>query len=386
MNQENCRLIFTGKFVDDMSLERVHQNLADIFKADIEKIKKMFSEQRRLVIKKNANRQTCLKMQKRLLDAGAICDIISNEAEDGGRECHSTENPAAAPRQPEPGLNPYAPPRADLQPAMVQGSQHFIAPEKRPASHGASWFFQAVSLFLKSPFLWILTMICFFLVGLIQIIPILGPIAMSLLGPVFFAGLILGAKALDETGRLKVGCLFQGFRQGFGQLVLLGLLFLVAMIIGAVLSMGIAFAAMGFDLSGLQGQMIQGGFPTMVILLMILLVAAIFIPVMMGYWFAPALIAINEKPVFEAISLSFKGCLKNILPFLVYSLVAMGVMIGLMVLAGLVIGLVGATGAGTMGMLAVIMPFIIMLPVMLAIMPIYVSSIYTSYKDIFYHN
>lgn len=60
---------------------------------------------------------------------------------------------------------------------------------------------------------------------------------MSLLGPVLFAGLILGAKDLDETGVLTVGYFFRGFRQGFGQLVLLGLLFLAAMVIGSVLSM-----------------------------------------------------------------------------------------------------------------------------------------------------
>ncbi len=382
MNQENCRLIFTGEIVDGMTLEHVQQNLAALYRADIEKIKRMFSEKGRVVLKRDADRQTCLKMQKRLLDAGAVCEIEPDAAERAGLKEDPAEKAAASPGREEPAGNPYAAPRAQLQAASARESGNFIDPRRRPASRGASWFFQAVSLFLKSPFVWILTMICFLLLGLVQFIPILGAIAMSLLGPVFFAGLILGAKELDETGVLKVGYLFQGFRHGFGQLVLLGLLFLVAMVIGAVLSMGVIFVTMGFNPVNPQGQMIPAGAPVTAFFLMPLLMLAVFVPVMMGYWFAPALIAINKKPVFEAIALSFRGCLKNILPFLVYSLIALGIMIGVMTALGLVVGLVAA-GTGGPGILLALVP-IVFVTLMIVLMPIYVASTYTSYKDVFY--
>lgn len=383
MNQENCRLIFTGKIVDGMTLERVQQNLAALYRADIEKIKKMFSEERRVVLKRDADRQTCLKMQKRLLNIGAVCDIESDETEDAGLKEDPAENAPAPPGQAGPAGNPYAAPLAPLQAASARESGDLIDPRRRPASRGASWFFRGVSLFLKSPFVWMLTMICFFLLGLVQFIPILGAIAMSLLGPVFFGGLILGAKNLDETGVLKVGYLFAGFRQGFGQLLLLGLLFLAAMVLGAVLSMGVIFVTLGVNPLNPQGEMITAGAPVTAFFLMPLLMLAVFVPVMMGYWFAPALIAINKKPVFEAIALSFRGCLKNILPFLIYSLIALGVMIGVMAALGLIVGLLAAGGGGP-GLLTAIVPIILVAPLMLVLMPIYVASTYTSYKDVFY--
>jgi hypothetical protein len=123
----------------------------------------------------------------------------------------------------------------------------------------------------------------------------------------------------------------------------------------------------------------------MAALLMVLLVLAAFVPVMMGYWFAPALIAINEKPVFAAIALSFRACLRNIFPFLIYSMVVLGVGIVAALLMGALFAVFAAVGGGA-GMAAAILPILLALLLMLALMPVYVSSVYTSYKDIFYQN
>jgi hypothetical protein len=376
MNEESCSLVYTGRILEGMSFERVHQNLAVIYKADVEKIKQKFSN-KRTVIKRDTDRATCRKIQQRLLEAGAICNIVTGEGAEeppqvSGQESQVPEAEAEA------AVNPYAPPRSNLKVGALDPSGNFTAPRKRPASSGAAWFFQAVSLFLKSPLIWILTMLCFFLVSLVQIVPIIGPIALTLLSPVFLAGLIIGAKGLSEKNELRVGCLFQGFQQGFGQLVLLGVIFLAAVVIGGALTAAVMFGLVGLNASA------AGGPPVAAFLVAPLFFLAIFVPVMMGYWFSPALIAINEKPVFEAISLSFRACLKNILPFLVYSLVAAGIMIGLMVVFGIVAGLLGAGLAGNNLLLAGFLPFLLMLPVMLALGPIYLSSIYTSYKDIFY--
>jgi uncharacterized membrane protein len=92
-------------------------------------------------------------------------------------------------------------------------------------------------------------------------------------------------------------------------------------------------------------------------LLISILVAFLFIiPVMMMVWFAPALIVINKMPLFKAMAMSFKACLVNMLPFLIYSIV-MGI---LFCIASIPLGL----------------GFLVMIPVMYA-------SIFTSYRDIF---
>ena len=380
MSEEDCRLVFTGRIVDGMQLETVHENLAAIFKTDIEKIRKKFAYERTL-IKKDMDAATCRNIQKRLLEAGAICDMESDAAEEAVHQAAPGHDTQGMQARPESAANPYAAPLAELKQEERSGTDGFTGPLKKPAGRGAAWLFQAIALFLKSPFIWILTIICFFLIGLIQMIPILGPIAMSLLGPVFIAGLVLGARELDETDSFRVGCLFQGFRQGFGQLLLLGLLFLAATTVAVLVSLGVSFAFAGISPSNLQTQ----AFPPMAALLMVLLMLAAFVPIMMGYWFAPALIAINEKPVFAAIALSFRACLRNIFPFLVYSLVALGVAIAAGLLIGTLFAVFAAVGGGA-GAAAAIVPALLVLLLMLALMPIYVSSIYTSYKDIFYQN
>jgi len=344
MSEENCRLIFTGRIVDGMSLESVHENLSKIFKTDIEKIKQKFSYERSL-IKKQLDAATCRKMQKRLLEAGAICDIESDTAKEPLHQASSGHDAPQGQAPTEPAANPYAAPRAELKQGGRPGTHGFMDPLKKPAGRGAAWLFQAIALFLKSPFAWILTIICFFLIGLIQMIPVIGPIAMSLLGPVFIAGLVLGARELDESDSFRVGCLFQGFKQGFGQLLLLGLIFLAATTVAVLVSLAVSFAFAGISLANLQAQAAQG-FPPMAALLMVLLVLAAFVPVMMGYWFAPALIAINEKPVFAAIALSFRACLRNIFPFLIYSLVVLGVGIVAALLMGALFAVFAAVGGG----------------------------------------
>jgi uncharacterized membrane protein len=53
----------------------------------------------------------------------------------------------------------------------------------------------------------------------------------------------------------------------------------------------------------------------------ILLTLALFIPVNMAMWFAPALVMLQEHSAPHAVAESFRGCLKNIVPFLLYSVI-----------------------------------------------------------------
>jgi uncharacterized membrane protein len=82
----------------------------------------------------------------------------------------------------------------------------------------------------------------------------------------------------------------------------------------------------------------------------------LFIPLLMAFWFAPALVVHNEVPAFEAMKLSFIGCLRNIMPFLVY------------------------------GLCALVLSLIAMIPLflgMLVLSPVLVASIYVAYKEIY---
>lgn len=93
------------------------------------------------------------------------------------------------------------------------------------------------------------------------------------------------------------------------------------------------------------------------ILLPILAAMLLGIPLAMAMYFAPALVALERVPVMRSFALSFMGCLRNILPFLVYGLVA------------LVLFVLGA------------LPFLLGL---LVVMPLLTIAIYTAYEDIFH--
>ena len=87
------------------------------------------------------------------------------------------------------------------------------------------------------------------------------------------------------------------------------------------------------------------------------LIAMLFsIPLYMAVWFTPALMVLNDVPMFRAMKLSFIGCLKNILPFLLYFII--GFVLYLLSAIPLLLGL-------------------------LVSVPVLMASIYTSYTDIY---
>ena len=57
------------------------------------------------------------------------------------------------------------------------------------------------------------------------------------------------------------------------------------------------------------------------LVLSILVMMALMIPVAMAIWLAPALVVLSDRGAVEAMKESFAGCLKNIVPFLLYGVV-----------------------------------------------------------------
>jgi uncharacterized membrane protein len=259
---------------------------------------------------------------------------------------------AAAPAAPR---NVYAPPSAPVEdPHQFSGDEAGFIEGGRsvPAGHGVSWLAEGWRLFKESPLIWIVNVILFLVITVaVQVVPILGGIAGALLAPVLGAGLMIGAHALRNGEALEVGHLFAGFRQNTGALVLVGVLYLVgviAIVIVAMLLVGVSFVGL---MAGGEQALGPG------LILAVLIAVALAIPLAMAYWFAPALVALNGLPAIEAMKTSFSGCLKNILPFLVYGLVAL--------VAAIVATIPLALGWLVLG-------------------PVLAATMYASYRDIFY--
>lgn len=223
------------------------------------------------------------------------------------------------------------------------------------AGRGWDWLVEAFALFRRQPGMWILMVVILgVLFVVISMIPVLGSLATALLFPIFGAGLMLGCRALDQGGTLEIAHLFAGFKQSTGNLVMVGVFNLVGWVAMAIAV--IAVVGGGVFMGVVRGGSIGAGMSIMSMLIAGLLVAALSVPLYMATWFAPALIVLHDAAPVDALKASFFACLRNWIPFTVYSVVL------------LVLGVVAAIPLG--------LGFLVLVPVLAA-------SVYTAYRDIF---
>jgi hypothetical protein len=188
------------------------------------------------------------------------------------------------------------------------------------AGQGWTWIADGFGLFKKAPGMWIaLVIVLFVILVVLAFIPLLGAVATFLLMPLFVGGLMLGCQALQGGGELELNHLFAGFKTHTANLVVLGALaiggwIIVILPVIAIVGAGAIFGAMRGDAAGVAA--IGGSF-----LLAGLVAMALSIPIYMALWFAPALVVLRGLAPVAALKESFLGCLKNIIPFLIYGLV-----------------------------------------------------------------
>ena len=236
-----------------------------------------------------------------------------------------------------------------------------FVPEGRgvAAGRGLSWIGEAWDLFKQTAGVWIgIIVVMFVMFFVAAFIPLVGPLATMLFFPVFTGGLMLGCRALEENQELEFAHLFAGFRQNFGTLVAVGALYLagyvVVMLIVVVLTGASMFAMMGMG-GQPAGADLMAIFGTMSIAF--LLAMALTIPLLMAVWLAAPLVVFHDQGAIEAMKGSFMGCLKNVLPFLVYGVI--------MFVLAIVASIPLALGWLVLG-------------------PMIVASVYTAYRDIYF--
>ena len=225
-----------------------------------------------------------------------------------------------------------------------------------PTANGWSWIAAAWAIFRRAAGIWIgmvLTLAVIYTV--LAVLPVIGAIASFVVGPIFTAGLVLTSRTIDQGGEVQFAQLFGGFKHRFGTLLVVGVLYLA----GTAVIVFAAVALTGASLFGLlnatspEAAMVLGG----KFLLALLLILALMLPLIMAIWFAPPLVVFHELGALESMKASFVGCLRNMLPFLLYGVVL----------------LVAAIIASIPFMLG----WLILGPVMAA-------SIYTAYRDIYF--
>ncbi|HTI48386.1 MAG TPA: BPSS1780 family membrane protein [Casimicrobiaceae bacterium] len=243
------------------------------------------------------------------------------------------------------------PPQSSVPPVSA------TAPEPRhlASGYGASWWGEGWRIFAAAPGTWIgITLILLVLMFLMVIVPIIGHIAQTLLLPVFAGGVILGCHALARGEPLRVGHLFDGFGSGrFGALIVLGLVMLAAGIVLSVICAMIVVLAVGFggfaalaslDPTNLDLRVLTSlGVGFLIVFLVALIGVAL---IAMAYWFAPALVVLNNEEPLRALSKSFVASWRNLGAMAIYGIIYIGLAIvatiplglGWLVLAPMLIG------------------------------------------------
>ena len=223
-----------------------------------------------------------------------------------------------------------------------------------PAGNGWAWIVSGFNLFKANPVMWIVILLIYLAIIIpLSFIPAIGSIITTLLAPVFAAGMMSGCQALVSKQDLEINHLFEGFKKNTAQLISVGGIYMLSLLVIMVVVV-LTLDKDTLELM-LKGQEVSPDKANTMVLPM--LIAMLFIvPILMAYWYAPLLIGLHNLTALEAMELSFKACLKNMLPFLVYGLIFMVIIIVAIIPVGL--GLIIAV-------------------------PVMMTSLYTSYVDIF---
>jgi len=377
------KVIYTGELNPDLRAEEVIDRLAASFNLSPDDARTLVLGGQHHVLKKDVDRDTAERYRVELEEAGLLARIEPMERPRPVWTLEPIEEPAYRLARPPGGATTASgaegasgapgdapPPSADppapffrLHPDPTPTGRP--SPSAVPGRRGWDWILDGFRYFGANPWAWILAVLALLAISVVVgLVPFVGGLAASVLATLFTGGLMLGVREQDEGRPFRVEHLFAGFSNNPGQLGLTAVLYLAGTLAIGILTAAGMLVTAGPLLSTLRPEALPAADPAAMLelvgpaMLIPVLVGALFlIPLMMAYFFAPALVVLDGLPAPTAMRLSFSGCLKNIVPFLLYGLV------------GLVLLVLGAIPFG-LGLLVV--------------MPVFVGSIYAAYRDIYH--
>jgi uncharacterized membrane protein len=245
-----------------------------------------------------------------------------------------------------------------------------LEPRAVGAGRGAAWWSEAWRLFTPSVGVWLLIAViligCSLVLAGLEHIPVLGHLiefGVQVITPALVGGMMLGCRALDRGNPLLVSHLFAGFSQRTRPLIILGLIITGLFLLIALIVFGVMLAIFG---STILGMLASGADPSetglafssvvVAVLLGILVFLLLLLPLIMAAWFAAPLVMLAGLEPGAALAVSFRGCLRNVVPFLIYGLI------------GILLAIVATIPLG-LGWLVLV--------------PVSFASVYASYCDIY---
>lgn len=235
---------------------------------------------------------------------------------------------------------------------------------KSPPSHGLLWIKHGYRLIMRSP-LQAVSLAMVFVLGMMLavLIPVGGVLLAMLLMPLMMAGYMRVCRALEYSEKVVPRYIFAGFESRTAQLVSVGGMLLVGMILVSMITVMLGGDTLATLLSTYQKQPNSGAMleallaPGSGMLPSLLTGLALLFMLMLALQYAPMLVFFDNKSPMEAVRLSIRGSILNIIPLLVYSML--------------------------MQLLAFAVSAIPLNLGLIILLPIGLTSMYVSYRDIF---
>ncbi len=226
-------------------------------------------------------------------------------------------------------------------------------------SQPINWFKMGWRIFMNNPLQWILMLLVLFIISIIfNLIPMVGGLIFMLISPALMAGIFLATKKSSDGEMIEVKDLFSVILDPSRRtpFFLLG----VVILIFNVLIMMIVFVPIigtaGMEYFSSDSREIVPATIGTVGIVFSLLVIPIIIAYLMAMIYAIPLMLFSDQGIKEALLLSLKASVSNILPMLLASVIYFV----LAIIAVIPIGLG-----------------------LLVLLPVTFGAIYVSYKDIF---
>jgi hypothetical protein len=244
-----------------------------------------------------------------------------------------------------------------------------------PAARGARWLVEGWRAFRAAPLGWLLLVFAYlFITQLAALVPLVGSAGAAIAIPAFTVGFMAVTRRALEGGVLEMRLLFEGFRADLRRQLALGAVYLGC-------GMAVLGVTMLADFDGTLRGVLGGERPSeppspAALLAPLAAFGAAYMPVMMLFWFAPALCAWHATGVVKALFFSFFACLMNWRAFLVYGAVAAGALLAANALLMAAV-MLGSAAPSRQQMLSFAFPLLLLL------LPTLFASFYASYRDVF---
>jgi len=250
---------------------------------------------------------------------------------------------------------------------------------RHEARRGLAWLREAFAMFSQARLSWLMLLVAYYIVmGVIDVVPFVGQLAVPILKPVFAVGFLAAAWAQERGEAPRVSLLFNGFRSNLAALLPLGVFFLLGVTV-SVFATWLVDGGMLLDLlSGRQKlteEMVHGG----QLQLAMLFAAVCALPTMLALWFAPGLVVFQDAGAVQALATSLRAALANWRPLLVYGF-------AVFVFGGLVPYLILLVTAQILGPVDARVVLLALLPYLMFFIATLHISDYVSYRDVFHAN